>query len=243
MTGQAGNVMALSLAGGLAAANRAKHPKPERGQPVRKGRPSRDEQGRRQDLLLDVAVDEFQAEGFGGANIETIARKAGVGKSTIYRNYKTKQGLLLAVAQRRMAELGARWCELLFDPEDPEDTLYRIALIGFEEWSGKSLPIYRIIYTEATRLPELAQVVYDLSLTNAVWPVRNYFQQLQDRGTISVRDVTEAVSIFLTIAVGGTRFLIMPSALDAHARDQLARDAVQFFLHGCGTGEPGINPD
>ena len=232
MTGQANKVATLSRTGSPAA-ERTKPIKPERVQPNRQGRPSRDEQTRRQDVLLDVALEEFQAEGFGGANIETIARKAGVGKSTIYRNYKTKQGLLLAVAQRRMAELGARWCEIAFDPEDAEGTLYRIARIGFEEWSGKSLPIYRIIYTEATRLPELARVVHDLSLTNAVWPVKDYFQLLQDRGTITVRDVAEAVSTFLTIAVGGTRFLIMPSQLDADARDQLARDAVQFFLYGC----------
>lgn len=243
MIGPASNAAARRQTGAQGAAKRTKPIKPERAEQNRKGRPSRDEQSRRQDVLLDVALDEFQAEGFGGANIETIARKAGVGKSTIYRNYKTKQGLLLAVAQRRMAELGARWCELSFDLDDPEGTLYQIAQMGFDEWSGKSLPIYRIIFTEATRLPELARVVHDLSLTNAVWPVTDYFQQLQDHGTIAVRDMAEAVSTFLTIAVGGTRFLIMPSQLDDAARDQLARDAVQFFLHGCSTRGPRSSSD
>lgn len=243
MIGPASKAAARSQTGTQGAAERARPIKPERAQQSRKGRPSRDEQSRRQDVLLDVALDEFQAEGFGGANIESIARKARVGKSTIYRNYKTKQGLLLAVAQRRMAELGARWCEIAFDPEDPDGTLFRIAQIGFEEWSGKSLPIYRIIFAEATRLPELARVVHDLSITNAVWPVTDYFQQLQDRGTIAVRDVADAVSTFLTIAVGGTRFLIMPSQLDDAVRDQLARDAVQFFLHGCSTLGPKSTPD
>lgn len=243
MTARANKVATFGRTDAQRAAEQAKPAKHERPQPGRKGRPSRDEQSRRQDVLLDVALDEFLQEGFGGANIETIARKAGVGKSTIYRNYNTKQGLLLAVAQRRMAELGARWCELSFDLDDPEGTLYQIAQMGFEEWSGKSLPIYRIIFTEATRLPKLARVVHDLSLTNAVWPVTDYFQQLQDRGTIAVRDVAEAVSTFLTIAVGGTRFLIMPSQLDGAARDQLARDAVQFFLHGCSTRGPRSNPD
>jgi AcrR family transcriptional regulator len=72
---------------------------------------------------------EFLAEGLNGANIESIARKACVGKSTIYRKYLSKQGLLLAVAQRRMKELEERWQEFPFDIKDPENTLYRIAFL------------------------------------------------------------------------------------------------------------------
>lgn len=198
----------------------------------RQGRPSRAEQIRRQDLLLDVALEEFIAEGFSGASIETIASKAGVGKSTIYRNFTTKQGLLLAVASRRVFELGARWSELNFDINDPEGTLYQIALMSYREWSGKSLPIYRIIYTEATRLPDLARQVHDLTLHDAIWPVTDYFQKLQDIGFIQVKDVTEATSMFLTIAVGGARLLIIPSELDDDAKHHLAREAVQSFLYG-----------
>jgi TetR/AcrR family transcriptional repressor of mexJK operon len=185
--------------------------------------------------LLDAALDEFIVHGFSGASIETIASTAGVGKSTIYRNYETKQGLLLAVASRRMRELGTRWSNLRFDIDDPEGTLYRIALMSYNEWSGKSLPIYRIIYTEAARLPDLARAVHDLTLTEAIWPVSAYFQQLQDRGYISVKNVAETASMFLTTAVGGARFLMVPSLLDDDARERLARDAVQSFLFGCAT--------
>lgn len=202
------------------------------GKARRRGRPSREDQSRREDLVLDVALNAFLAGGLNGANIETIAREAGVGKSTIYRKYESKQGLLLAVAARRMAELSRRWAAFRFDIDDPEGTLYRIALMSYREWSGKSLPIYRIIYTEAERLPEVARAVEQMTRQSAIRPVLDFFQQLQDRGVIAVRDVAEAASLFLVVAAGAMRSFLLPVELDEDARSQLARDAVQFFLHG-----------
>ena len=198
----------------------------------RAGRPSREEQLLREDRVLDVALREFLAQGLNGANIETIARDAGVGKSTIYRKYGNKQGLLLAVAQRRMRELEDRWQEFAFDINDHEGTLYRIALMSHREWSGKSLPIYRIIYTEAERMPDIAKAVDEMSKKSAIRPVLEYFQQLQDREIIAVRDVAEAASLFLIIAAGAMRSFLIPVELDDEGRSQLARDAVKFFLHG-----------
>jgi TetR/AcrR family transcriptional repressor of mexJK operon len=200
--------------------------------PNRPGRPSRMEQSRREGLVLDIALQEFLAEGLGGANIESIARKAGVGKSTIYRKYVSKQGLLLAVAQRRMAELERGWAEIPLDIDDPEGTLYQIALMSYREWSGKSLPIYRIVFAEADRLPELAQAVDDMGKHSAIRPVLDYFQQLQDRNIIAVRNVAEATSLFLVVAAGALRTFLISVELDEEGRSQMARDAVQFFLYG-----------
>lgn len=182
--------------------------------------------------MLDIALEEFLAEGLNGANIETIARKAGVGKSTIYRKFANKQGLLLAVARRRMVELGERWSEVPFDIDDPEGTLYRIALVSYREWSGKSLPIYRIVYTEAERMPEIARAVDAMTRQSAIRPILDFFQQLQDRGVIEVEDVAEAASLFLVVAAGALRSFLIPVELDDEARAKLARDAVQFFLYG-----------
>lgn len=198
----------------------------------RRGRPSRTEQSRREDVILDVALNEFLAEGLNGANIETIARKAGVGKSTIYRKYDSKQGLLLAVARRRMEELEQRWMAFPFDIDDPEGTLYRIALMSYREWSGKSLPIYRLVYTEAERMPGVARAVEEMSRQSAMRPVLDYFRKLQERRVIDVKDVAEAASLFLVVSAGAMRSFLLPVELDDEGRGQLARDAVQFFLYG-----------
>ena len=167
-----------------------------------------------------------------GANIEAVARKAGVGKSTIYRKYGTKQGLLLAVSGRRMDELGERWLQIPFDAADPEATLYNIALTSYLEWAGKSLPIHRIVYAEAARLPDFAQTFYQMTMEKSFRPVADYFQTLQQNGFIDVDDAVDAALTFLTLAAGGTRFLMVPGDLDDAGRERLARQAVQMFLYG-----------
>lgn len=201
----------------------------------RLGRPSREEQARREDVVLDVALDEFIVEGLNGANIETIARKAGVGKSTIYRKYENKQGLLLAVARRRMTELGERWEGFNFDIDDPEGTLHRLAILSYREWTGKSMPIYRIIYTEAERIPDIAQAIEKMTRESAIAPVQAYFQLLNDCKFIDVRDVAEATSLFLMISARAMRSFFMPVELDDKTRSQQAEDAVQLFLYGYAT--------
>lgn len=45
-------------------------------------------------VILRAAVEELAAVGYGGVTIESIAARAGVGKSTIYRHWPDKLALL-----------------------------------------------------------------------------------------------------------------------------------------------------
>lgn len=45
-------------------------------------------------VILNAAVEELAHVGYGGVTIESIAARAGVGKSTIYRHWPDKLGLM-----------------------------------------------------------------------------------------------------------------------------------------------------
>jgi AcrR family transcriptional regulator len=45
-------------------------------------------------VILKAAVDELAEAGYGGVTIEAVALRAGVGKSTIYRHWPDKLGLI-----------------------------------------------------------------------------------------------------------------------------------------------------
>lgn len=45
-------------------------------------------------VILSAAVDELAVAGYGGVTIESIAARAGVGKSTIYRHWQDKLELI-----------------------------------------------------------------------------------------------------------------------------------------------------
>ncbi len=53
--------------------------------------------------LLDAAAEAFTENGFAGARVEAIARRAGVNKALIYAYYGDKEGLYRAVLSSRLA--------------------------------------------------------------------------------------------------------------------------------------------
>jgi AcrR family transcriptional regulator len=56
--------------------------------------------------VLDAATEAFTASG-PEASIDEIARRAGVGHATVFRRFPTKDALMFAVVERRVAEIRA----------------------------------------------------------------------------------------------------------------------------------------
>ncbi len=54
-------------------------------------------------LLLDAAERVFAEQGI-EATVGTIAREAGVGRATLFRNFPTKDDLIVAIVMRHMGE-------------------------------------------------------------------------------------------------------------------------------------------
>lgn len=69
-------------------------------------RPLRADAARNREKLLAAAREAFTADG-AGASLEDIARRAGVGIGTLYRNFPTRQALLEAVYVDEVAAICA----------------------------------------------------------------------------------------------------------------------------------------
>jgi AcrR family transcriptional regulator len=75
-------------------------------------RPLRADAARNRRLLLAAAADEFAERGL-DASVADIARRAGVGKGTVFRHFATKDDLLAAIVLDRIDALDAAGEELL----------------------------------------------------------------------------------------------------------------------------------
>ncbi|TVQ34549.1 MAG: TetR/AcrR family transcriptional regulator [Wenzhouxiangella sp.] len=69
--------------------------------------------------LLSAAAAEFSRHGFAGASIAAIARAAGVGKSTVFHHFESKEALYLAVIREAAVEFGQTLDTVLSTAEDP----------------------------------------------------------------------------------------------------------------------------
>lgn len=94
------------------------------------GRHLRADAARNLDRVLAAAREVFAEQG-ADAQIDDVARRAGVGVGTVYRRFPNKEALLEAVLARRMAELDARAEEAL-TRDDPFAALAALAaaLVG-----------------------------------------------------------------------------------------------------------------
>jgi AcrR family transcriptional regulator len=79
------------------------------------GRPRSPEAHR---AILEAAIDLFVEEGFEGMSIEGVAARAGVGKTTIYRRWESKEDLVVDAID-----------QLVFDVEPPDTGSVREDLV------------------------------------------------------------------------------------------------------------------
>jgi AcrR family transcriptional regulator len=87
-------------------------------------KPLRADAERNRRLLLDAAAAAFAEHGL-DVGVGEIARRAGVGRGTVFRRFPTKEHLIAAVVVDRMHQASARGRELLSDP-DPGAAVFEL---------------------------------------------------------------------------------------------------------------------
>jgi TetR/AcrR family transcriptional regulator len=139
---------------------------------TRKGgrrRPAPGERGSRERLLAAAAA-EFAARGFAGANVDRIARAAGVNKAMIYYHFTNKSALYREIVGDMFHAVGARIREVAASGASPEEKVSRfVETIALEAEARPHFPAmwFREIAEGGTHLDhrtlrEIAAIVHTL---------------------------------------------------------------------------------
>jgi AcrR family transcriptional regulator len=184
-------------------------------------RPGRPRDARVDEQIVEATLAEVAERGFGGATVESIASRAGVGKATIYRRWPNREALLHFVALR------------VSDVVDPPDTgdLRKDLISIFEPlarelYQGGAGALMPDLVAEAARDPKIRQMVRGLALERRSAAV-TALERAKARGELRPRvDIDTAVDL-----IAGSflyRFLLLGEEL--HERFVIA--AVDHALHG-----------
>lgn len=90
---------------------------------VEEAAPARADARRNRMAVLAAAEEAFAHEGL-AVPVDEIARRAGVGPGTVYRNFPTKEALFEAVIRNHMEELATR-ARVLSASEHPAEALFQ----------------------------------------------------------------------------------------------------------------------
>jgi AcrR family transcriptional regulator len=83
---------------------------------------------RTRQLILEAGHATFLESGYGAATIEEIARRAGVGLSTVYAVLGSKRGILAALSESRAGDAGRK--ELLREAASEDDLPTRLEAVA-----------------------------------------------------------------------------------------------------------------
>ncbi|QGY39686.1 TetR family transcriptional regulator [Pseudodesulfovibrio cashew] len=115
---------------------------------------------RKREAILRAAWEVFLSEGYLGAGMDRIAKKAGVTKQTVYRYFESKEQLFQACLEARREDNGSEFLKEL-DREDTRLALSRFAA-GFlaHHMSEEHLAGIRLLIAEGPEAPELTRAFY-----------------------------------------------------------------------------------
>jgi AcrR family transcriptional regulator len=148
--------------------------------------------------ILDVAQAKFLELGFGSTTIASIAETAGVSVDTVYKTYRSKAGLLRAIAERGLLGSGPEPAESRSDRLQQTEPDPVAIMTGFgklaAEVAPRVAPMLLLIARAADADAEVAELREHLDRTRLERMTHNA-QQLFDRGFVrpglSVEEVGE----------------------------------------------------
>ena len=190
---------------------------------------------------MDSAREIFFREGFVAANLDVVARQAGVAKGTLYRYFESKAELYLAVLALNGGEFERRMRAAISSDGTAADQIRQAARFYYQHWSENRnyFSIFWAIENQAVIGELPTKVVEEVT---KLW--RQCLQILADVIGNGVRtgqfvdcDPWEAANIFWTLsnALIQTEALPVRRALRRKPPAQMFDDAIEVLLRGLAT--------
>jgi AcrR family transcriptional regulator len=132
-----------------------------------RGRPTAKELVELEARLIRVARQAFIAHGYGATSMNQVARAARLSKTTLYSRFPTKADLFRAIVDEQVRRVGGVGLRPIY--RSSSDTLEAKLRDYIEHMTrislrGEILHINRLIFSEATRFPELGEAA-----SNRAW--------------------------------------------------------------------------
>ena len=139
----------------------------------------------RRAAILDAALEEFTARGYEAARLDDVAKRAGVAKGTIYLYFADKEALFQDLV-RSMVHPVLGTLEHLREVDIPARMLVEGMLNTFvrEILGTRRKDIVRLIFTEGTRFPAIAEFYHREVIARVLAIMRPILKRAAERGEL-----------------------------------------------------------
>ena len=155
----------------------------------------------RKKQILDAATIVFSEKGYNRANTDEIAKKAGLGKGTLYRYFKNKKDIFFSVVDRgldRLKENMLKEVENIQDPLKRIERAIRTLLSFFEENSDL---VGMLIHEQSSFQKRIARRYFE-HYYGKVERIKRTFKEAIAQGLIKNIDIETAISVLTSMLNG-----------------------------------------
>lgn len=162
--------------------------------------------------ILQAAQVHFLTHGFERANMDAIARDAGVSKLTIYGHFGSKEALFQQVIGQKCQEFHLREGYPTLPPGPLAPDAVRAALVDIAErfvelfYQPEVIQMHRVIISEAGHNPKVARLFYQAGPEQVKPVFAAFLQGLQRAGGLFLPDPALAGEHFIHLIKGELHF-------------------------------------
>jgi AcrR family transcriptional regulator len=139
----------------------------------------------RRAAILAAALEEFAARGFAATRLDDVARRAGVAKGTIYLHFRDKESLFQELVRAMLSPLvGTIEAAALRDLPIRAVVEMIVDLFVNEIYGTRRKDVIRLIITEGSRFPKLAEFYYREVIARVLPVVRARLTLAVERGEL-----------------------------------------------------------
>lgn len=117
-------------------------------------RPRRADAERNRGRLVEAAAEAFRENGF-EVGVAEIARRAGVGSATLFRNFPSKDDLIIAVIEARLTE-AIEIVERAHAIDDPAESFERL-MFDIAEMQARDVGFFETMHSRVIDVPALVE--------------------------------------------------------------------------------------
>ncbi|MEO1549785.1 MAG: TetR/AcrR family transcriptional regulator [Pseudomonadota bacterium] len=153
--------------------------------------------------ILAAGIAEFEAHGFKGANLNRIAKAAGISKGTIYLYFPSKEALFLAAIEEHVtAVMGETETDLATFEGTTRELLTRLLVKMYGRFvTGQAQALFRILLTEGDRMPDVIASYHAMTISRGTTLLTSILTRGVKRGEVRDTAVLKTPNVIIAPAV------------------------------------------
>lgn len=191
------------------------------------------EKANKRELILAAAREIFGEKGYHTATSEEIAKRAGVGKGTIYQYFDSKQEIFTEMHMLYLKQYSENVTALIHEDESFEQNLRRLAHFHIEhlhELAQYGVQMLSEIHPATISCEEGHALMENLKKQLGIeqfW----FIEKAKQRGEIREIDSNTLIYSMMGIFIGISHML-GPQQLNEQQKEKLEEDLVKMVLYG-----------